>query len=476
MKILLATGRMAEEMVRKYSAGCDVYVADVDVAAFITHNHLRNVDLSGYDLVLVPGLAKGRWKELEREKGVKVRLGPIHAYDIPKVVRNADRVELSHELPADRLIEIEKTKEILELVEKHDVGVFDINGIQVGGKSRMKVVAEIVDATQLGKDELVERIQYCIENGADIVDLGIPLSYSAENVLKAIKVARDECNALSIDTFSKKAIEIGVKHGVDMIMSLSDENLNVLDLIDDQAVVIVERNVERLKHLVELVRTRTEKAIADPVLDMNCLTESIARYSEYRKIDPATPTLFGVGNVTELFDADSVGINALLAYIGMEVGASLLFTTEASSKTMGSIRELKIASYMAKGAEIRETPPKDLGLNLLVLKEKLRYPEPERPERFIKAERSRKFERDPMGDFRIWTSDGKIFCHHEKTIIAGEDAKSILDTIIRLGLLSRMDHAGYLGRELKKAEIALKLRKNYIQDQPMSFGIYGEIE
>jgi len=69
MKILLATGRMAEGVVRKYSAGCDVHVADVDVAAFITHRHLKNLDLTDYDLVLVPGLAKGRWKELEREKG-----------------------------------------------------------------------------------------------------------------------------------------------------------------------------------------------------------------------------------------------------------------------------------------------------------------------------------------------------------------------------------------------------------------------
>jgi len=407
---------------------------------------------------------------------VKIRLGPIHAYDIPKVVEAMDKIELSHDLPADRLIEIEKAKEVFELVEKQDIGIFDINGVQVGGKSRMKVVAEIVDATQLERDELLERIQYCIESGADIVDLGIPLSYSAEDVRRAVKVARDECDALSIDTFSKRAVEIGVEHGVDMIMSLSDRNLNVLDVIDNQAVVVVERDVWRLKHLVELVKTKTEKVIADPVLDMNGIAESISRYSEYRKIDQVTPTLFGAGNVTELFDADSIGINALLAYIGMEVGASLLFTTEASSKTSGSIKELRIASYMAKGAEIRESPPKDLGLNLLALKEKLRYPEGERPERFVEAERSRKFKRDPMGDFRIWISDGRIFCHHEKVVVAGDDAKSILDTVMRFGLVSRMDHAGYLGRELKKAEIALKLGKNYIQDQPVSFGVYGEIE
>lgn len=475
MKILLVTGKIAEEVVRKYSAGCDVHVADVDVAAFITHRNLEGLDLSKYDLILVPGLAKGKWREIEKKSGVNVRLGPVHAYDIPKVVELIEKIELSHTIPADRLIEMEKEREILELIEREERGVFDINGVQIGGNSRMKVVAEIVDATEIGRDELLQRIEYYNECGADIIDLGIPLSFSADEVRRAIRIARDECDALSIDTFSKKAMEIGVRHGIDMIMSISSENLKALDVIDGQAVVVVERDVEMLKCLVELARAKTERVIADPVLEMRGLAESIGRYSAYRRIDPTTPTLFGVGNVTELFDADSIGINALLAYIGMEVRADLLFTTEASVKTGGSVMELRRASYMAKGAEIRESPPKDLGITLLTLKEKFRYPEADMPEDFITAKRDDRFVRDPMGDFRIWISNGKIFCHHERAVVAGDDAKSILDTVLRLGLVSRLDHAGYLGRELKKAEIALKLGKNYIQDQPLKFGIYGDV-
>jgi len=34
------------------------------------------------------------------------------------------------------------------------------------------------------------------------------------------------------------------------------------------------------------------------------------------------PGLFGAGNVVELFDADSIGMNALLAGIAAEAGAS----------------------------------------------------------------------------------------------------------------------------------------------------------
>jgi dihydropteroate synthase len=36
-----------------------------------------------------------------------------------------------------------------------------------------------------------------------------------------------------------------------------------------------------------------------------------------------------------------------------------------------------------------------------------------------------------------------------------------------MGLISRMEHATYLGSELEKAEIALKLGKNYVQDFPI---------
>lgn len=57
--------------------------------------------------------------------------------------------------------------------------------------------------------------------------------------------------------------------------------------------------------------------------------------------------------------------------------------------------------------------------------------------------------------------------------VVGDDAKSISDTVVENKLISRLDHAAYLGRELKKAEIALKLGKNYVQDSELNFGIYS---
>ena len=51
--------------------------------------------------------------------------------------------------------------------------------------------------------------------------------------------------------------------------------------------------------------------------------------------------------------------------------------------------------------------------------------------------------------------------------VAGRNARDILNTLIERGLVSRLDHAGYLGRELERAEIALRLKRSYVQDEPL---------
>jgi len=58
--------------------------------------------------------------------------------------------------------------------------------------------------------------------------------------------------------------------------------------------------------------------------------------------------------------------------------------------------------------------------------------------------------------------EAKLHCR-----IKGKNAHELCATIARLGLVSRVDHACYLGRELQKAEIALKLGLKYEQDKEL---------
>ena len=52
-------------------------------------------------------------------------------------------------------------------------------------------------------------------------------------------------------------------------------------------------------------------------------------------------------------------------------------------------------------------------------------------------------------------------------VIEGTKAEEICDEIIDKGLITRLDHATYLGMELKKAEQALRHGLEYTQDEEL---------
>jgi len=96
------------------------------------------------------------------------------------------------------------------------------------------------------------------------------------------------------------------------------------------------------------------------------------------------------------------------------------------------------------------------------------------------------FEFDPKGFFVILVDHGKkkiIVEHYNyvkdkkviKTgkineVIEGTKAEEICKKIIGKGLLSRLDHASYLGLELQKAEQALRHGLEYTQDEELKLG------
>jgi len=64
------------------------------------------------------------------------------------------------------------------------------------------------------------------------------------------------------------------------------------------------------------------------------------------------------------------------------------------------------------------------------------------------------------------------FCTYKHVIVKmvyGSNAIEIYNTIIRKRLISLLEHAAYLGKELYKAELALKYGKKYRQEFPLTF-------
>ena len=477
MKVLAVTGRLAQDMVRDAARDADVLVLDVDVAALITPEMLQRASPGGYDLILIPGAITADFQEVERVLGAKIRLGPKHAADLGFVVKHLGDFELSRTIPACVLLESTMRRNAAGQAAKLEMeATFDLTnkGAKIGGSSRMKVLAEIVDATRMSAEALANRVHYFENEGADMVDLGLPLDARPLEVIATLKTARKATNLpLSIDTVRPDLIKAGVEAGADMVLSLNGDNLALVgeDVLAAGVPAVVIPGPGRIS-LEENVQSALElgiKVIADPVLDppLQGLVPSLERYISFKEAYPHIPLFFGAGNVTELIDADTQGTNALLAAMGTEVGASILFTPEYSPKAKGSVRELRAASEMMQLAKGRKTPPKDLGIDLLLLKEKRQLPQELMPLQFESAREDRKYTPDPAGSFRIYLAKEKIVARHERITVVGENARYILNTLIDNGSVSRLDHAGYLGRELAKAELALQLGRSYTQDEPL---------
>jgi tetrahydromethanopterin S-methyltransferase subunit A len=90
----------------------------------------------------------------------------------------------------------------------------------------------------------------------------------------------------------------------------------------------------------------------------------------------------------------------------------------------------------------------------------------------IHAEQPAKVEMDKAGYFVILPQPEKqiiVVEHYSydntlQRVIDGKDARSIYWTIIRNGWITQLSHAAYLGKELAKAELSIKLGIKYVQD------------
>ncbi len=85
------------------------------------------------------------------------------------------------------------------------------------------------------------------------------------------------------------------------------------------------------------------------------------------------------------------------------------------------------------------------------------------------------WEQDPLGYFTIKPFyDEQIIRvrfynnkHQRLMLIEGKRAIEIYNTICRLDIVSKIEHAAYLGAELQKAEIAMKKHLPYVQDEEL---------
>jgi len=315
----------------------------------------------------------------------------------------------------------------------------------------------------------------------------------ADEVPRLVSILRGNFDApISVDTFNKAEIKKAIECEIDLILSINGATIDEFQNLDVPAVLVPidpkrghypRAPKEKAKYLMKLVgkseKLGYERVIADSILEPvnRGFVESLLSFYELRGLNPELPILIGVGNVIELYDADSVGMTALLVGAASELGASLVLTVEASDKTRGNVAEVKKAREMMTISKLRSTVPKDLGLDLLILKEKRKVFDQydknvEKMARAIHASAKREFKLDPKGFFKIFVDKSEIVAvlyagRDPKIVIRGKTAEGICDEIIKRGLIDEIEHAAYLGRELQKAEIALKTGRSYLQEKKL---------
>ncbi len=526
IKVLIITGLQAKELIIKNLEKYDKHelylkVLPMPIAAFITPqliiyhlkenktlnsiNTTKTEQLENIDIILTPGLIRQNTNLITQELNISSFKGPSNAADLKITLDILDEIDLSQSIPADILIRDKQYNEAMKIIRNHEKpenieklleheGNFKIHDCPVGNDFPMRVLGEIANAPQLSDDELLDKVDYYLKSGADIVDIGMHANENnPQKAYHMIKLIKDNYDiGLSIDTMNTNEIREGLKAGADLILSLDHGNYEkIIDEIKDHdaKAVIIPTNYRKkyiphtAKEKVESLEKLTKKCqsittIADPLLDpinSPSLTESIYACKLFRQRNPHQALFFGIGNVSELLDADSNGVNAVLSGIAMEVNANILFTPESSLKTKHSINEVKTASNMMFLSKIRNSIPKNLGITLIRYKDQYNKDDVKIDTTnipHITAVADGKFIPDYKGSFKIVVEDNLIRAILYKDfklscVIEGTTARAVYEEILRRDMISRMEHSAYLGMELEKAEIALKLDKKYIQDFPI---------
>ncbi|MFX0211439.1 MAG: dihydropteroate synthase-like protein [Candidatus Hodarchaeota archaeon] len=512
--ILIITGQMAEQHIRQLIApfkGVEVFTLDISVAAFITPLFLKKYENKlkkiSPDMILVPGLCPKDFSDLIPD--VSIYKGPKQASLLPAFLEllfenPSIQDELSPIKPADSILGEMKTilHQSVEINEKELLqrpGNFVIrsgnNQINLGLDFRPLVISEIVDASLKDPEDVKKQAQFFIQNGADIIDIGATIKEVRPEDFRNSIIAVLELNIpVSADTMNEQEIKVAIDEGVGLILSIDEGNFGVVSHIpEDTGVVVLPTNVKqgyyvadpktRVKRLQKIVsklsNSGISKILADPLLEAPIVpgfSDSLVSYYLCHKKLPNVPLFAGLGNVTEFVDTDSIGMNTLLACFAVEVGIAGLLTTEERASTIYSTRELALASRLAYDAKIQQKIPKRGVIDAFFAKSD--YKPPFIGENaLINPQEVKSFDLgltlDSAGYYKIWIDHqtGKIYLQRfEKQIptdtFIGENAEFLVKKVISEEFVTELTHAAYLGRELERAEICLKLGKSYVQDEP----------
>jgi dihydropteroate synthase len=173
--------------------------------------------------------------------------------------------------------------------------------------------------------------------------------------------------------------------------------------------------------------------------------------------------MMGVGNLTELTDSDSAGVNVLLAGFCQEIGVRSVLTTEAINWARSAVKEFALARRLVFHAVREKVLPKRLEPNLVMLRDPKLY---EQGEEALQELARRVTDRN----YRIFAERGELHVLNGSIYLRDTDPFALFAQLAEADPKIDASHAFYLGYEFAKAVTALTLGKSYTQDQALRWG------
>lgn len=445
-RFLFVTGKLAEPALRRVlselapRAGFEFELAvlPITVAALMTANwvarHLPgSIQATG---VILPGHCRGDVEVVARATGLPTVLGPKDLRDLPDYFGKPTGPPAGY-------------------------GAFDI-----------EILAEINHAPTKSLEAILNEARHYRESGADIIDLGCDPGEPWAGVSEAVQLLRSEGFRVSIDSFHPDEVEAALAAGAELVLSVNSTNVTQARRWQDRysnlevvAIPDTPSDLDSLARTVEALQSAGIKHRLDPILEPIGLgfAASLGRYIETRRRFPDAEILMGVGNLTELTDVDSAGVNVLLAGFCQELGIRSVLTTEVINWARSAVREFDLARRLVYHAVQHKVLPKRLEPNLVILRDPKLHEQGDQALAELAARIT-----DP--NYRIFAERGEIHIMNGHVYLCGSDPFEVFERLVAADPTLDVSHAFYLGYEFSKAVTALTLGKNYTQDQALRWG------
>lgn len=337
------------------------------------------------------------------------------------------------------------------------------------GEHDIQILAEINHAPRKNLSILIAEAKRLKEAGADIIDIGCDPNSRWEEIGVAFRALKQEGLRLSVDSFDSWEVQQACQAGAELVLSVNSSNLEAAAEWGAEVVLIPDQvgSLEGLEKNIDWLSQRSIPFRIDPILEpLGCgFAASLDRYQQVRRIWPEAEILMGIGNITELTDVDSAGVNVLLLGICQELQIRSVLTTQVINWASTSVVECDLARKLVFYAQKNRIPPKHIEPQLVTLRDpKLHRFSSEVLEQLACTIRD--------NNFRIFAQDGEIHLLSANLHLHHADPYELMDALSRhpAGRLIDASHAFYLGFEMAKAQTALTLNKQYEQDEALNWG------